>query len=344
MKKCEPLTEFDIITRYFSDIGTTVDAFTFTSENPTDYNTSQKSRLIKGVGDDCALLSLAEDQHLALSIDTLVAGRHFPINANPYELAQRALAVSVSDLAAMGATPLAFTLALTLPKIDNEWLQGFSDGLRRAANEYTIALIGGDTTQGPLALSVQVHGSVAKQKALTRSAAKLGDSIFVSGTVGDAAAALAVIEKNLNVDDLQRQYFLSRYYQPQARIKLGESLVGIANAAIDVSDGLLADLAHIAKASHLAARVNSCRVPISPQLSAVVNEEQALEYALTGGDDYELCFTVCADRRQQVLDISVSLGLSISEIGKMVAGQGVSCVDKQGDEISFTRLGYQHFQ
>lgn len=336
MNRQQSLTEFDLIARYFSDIGFSAN------------NTQQKhSTIALGVGDDCALLSLAVDQQLALSIDTLVAGRHFPVDAPAEQLAWRALAVSVSDLAAMGATPVAFTLALTLPDINMDWLQSFSDGLRAAADFYGIALIGGDTTQGPLAISLQVHGSVACGAALTRSAATAGDCIFVSGSLGDAAGALAVIEKNgagsqSTTED--EDYLLSRYYRPEARIELGRALLAHAHAAIDISDGLLADLGHIAKASGLAARVDSWKVPVSKQLSGIVSRQQALEYALTGGDDYELCFTAPMQQRQSILALADRLNIAINEIGEMTAGSGVRCIDQQNDELVFTHSGYQHFQ
>lgn len=332
MTKQQSLTEFDVIGQFFSGIG-------FTSSAAT----AADSVIELGMGDDCALLSLAAGQQLALSIDTLVAGRHFPHHAPADELAWRALAVSVSDLAAMGAKPLAFTLALTLPAIKLSWLQAFSNGLRAAADFYRIALIGGDTTQGPLSISLQVHGSVAAGTALNRAGAQAGDSIFVSGSLGDAAAALALLNKN-TVTDAAEKYLLARYYRPQARIELGLELVSLANAAIDISDGLLADLEHIAKASGLAARVDSWKVPLSSELNAIVSPEQALHYALTGGDDYELCFTAAAEQRQSILALSDRVGVAITEIGSLLPGAGVSCLNQQGDQLDFDQLGFQHFQ
>ena len=331
MSDAGQLSEFDIIARYFCGI----DGGTKSS--------ADSSHVALGIGDDCALLSLPVDQQLALSIDTLVSGRHFPDDANPYQLAQRALAVSVSDLAAMGAKPVAFTLALTLPKVDTEWLEGFSRGLCLAAEQYGIPLIGGDTTQGSLCLSLQVHGSVASQTVLKRSAAQPGDAIFVTGTVGDAAAALAVIENRLTVNTQQREFLIQRFYQPIARIDVGRGLLGVANAAVDISDGLLADLGHIAKASQLAAVINVDRLPLSVVIKQVVEKPQALAYALSGGDDYELCFTVPQANIAQVKKLSQQLSLPITEVGVIEAGSGVRCINNDGSNVAISATGYQHF-
>ena len=321
------LTEFDIIARYFADID----------------GAGHQPSVALGIGDDCAILSLAANQQLAFSIDTLVSGRHFPDDADPYQLGQRALAVAVSDLAAMGAKPLAFTLALTLPSVDSQWLDDFSRGLRLAAGQYKIPLIGGDTTQGPLTITLQVHGSLCSQAVLKRSAAQPGDAIFVTGTVGDAAAALAVIEGRLVVDQQQHEFLMQRFYQPTARIEVGQSLLGVANAAVDISDGLLADLAHIATASKLAAMINVDQLPLSAVMKQVIAKPQALAYALKGGDDYELCFTVARDNITQIKTLAQRLSLPITEVGIMAAGSGVSCVDDHGDDVVIDIAGYQHF-
>lgn len=296
-----------------------------------------------GIGDDCALLEVPVGHQLAISIDTLVAGRHFPLDAAADDIAYRALAVSVSDLAAMGARPLAFTLAVTLPSIDTDWLAAFRRGLCKAADTYQMPLIGGDTTQGPLTITIQVHGSVAGGSVLTRAGAKVGDLICVSGTLGDAAAALACLGNQITADDKSREYLLSRFYQPDARIELGVALQGIANAAIDISDGLLADLQHITNASKVAATIYSQNLPLSHSVSSIVEDTKAIEYALAGGDDYELCFTVPADKYSEVLALSESLGLSVCQIGEIVEGQGVQCLNQEGEVITLENIGYQHF-
>lgn len=321
------LAEFDLIERFFAGVG------------PLD----KTAAVTLGMGDDCALLSMDGDDLLALSIDTLVAGRHFPLDADAADLAQRALAVTVSDLAAMGATPVAFTLAITLPSIDTQWLQAFSDGLRLAANSYAIPLIGGDTTQGPLTITLQAHGRVAVSSVLKRSGAMAGDSIYVSGTLGDAAAALAVIEHRLSVSDAERDYLLGRFYRPVARIGLGQSLLGLASSAIDISDGLMGDLQHIAKASQLSARIECEQLPLSAVLQAVVSREQAIQYALSGGDDYELCFTAPPQHHRQLMALSSQLGIAVSRIGQVSNGEGVECVDARGQVVPLAKPGYRHF-
>ncbi|MFA7552601.1 MAG: thiamine-phosphate kinase [Spongiibacteraceae bacterium] len=324
------LTEFELISRYFSSIG---------------YNSSNTARsaIDLGIGDDCAILSIPPGQRLALSIDTMVAGRHFPEDAAPYDIGQRLLAVSISDLAAMGAKPLAFTLALTVPQVDPQWLEQFSRGLSDAAAVYAIPLIGGDTTQGPLTLSVQVHGSVPINTALLRSGAQIGDAIFVSGCLGDNAAALAMIQGRLEVNEQQRQFLQSRFYQPRARVELGQQLLAIATSAVDISDGLLADLGHICKASAVAARIEQSKLPISIVVTEVACDD-ALGYALTGGDDYELCFTAAKNKREAIAACSQLLNIPITEIGEITAGSGVSCVDGQGTIVVPEKAGYVHFQ
>jgi len=317
-------SEFDIINRYFSGIGA-----------------AHGDAVVLSGGDDCALITLGNDQQLALSIDTLVAGRHFPADAEAGDIAQRALAVAISDLAAMGATPIAFTLAITLPSYDRDWLTAFSNGLSSSANHYRIPLIGGDTTAGPLSLTLQVQGTVPRGAALRRSGARVGDGIYVSGFLGDAAAALDMLQGRLSVVD-RDSYFHRCFYRPQARLQLGQQLLGRAHAAIDISDGLLADAGHIASASGVGLCLNAGQLPLSPALQGLVENQcitaqQALSYALTGGDDYELCFT--APRR----DFAPVAGVAVVEIGQVVAGEGVQCLDSNGSALDFSRRGYQHF-
>lgn len=324
------LSEFGLITRFFSDISPPL--------------TAQTSSVELGVGDDCALLNIAAGQQLALSIDTLVAGRHFPIDADSADIAHRALAVSISDLAAMGATPLAFTLAISLPEADFNWLRGFSHGLKEAAGRYRIPLIGGDTTRGPLAITLQVHGTVPAGNSLQRSGAGVGDSIYASGYLGDAAAALAVLNTSCEVGAEEQQYFLTRFYQPAARLSLGQRLLGIASAAIDISDGLLADLGHIVTASKVGATVYSRRLPISPVMTASVESRQALMYALTGGDDYELCFTVPPSKVAMVNTIAEQLNIPLTHIGEITEGDKITCLDHNNKAIDLNSAGYQHFR
>ena len=324
-----PLSEFSLIERYFANLSR---ARVFSSE-----------RIDLGVGDDCCLLNIPDDQQLALSIDTLNANVHFPAEARAELIAQRVLAVSVSDLAAMGATPLAFSLALSLPESNESWLQGFSEGLSQAAEHYEIALVGGDTTKGPLSITVQVKGLVPKGQALKRSGANVGDLIYVTGSLGDAAAALAFMQGQLAIAKASQQYFKQRYYQPSARINVGQSLHQLATAAIDISDGLVADVSHIAKASGVGAVIKSHLLPLSFELREACDESQAIPLALSGGDDYELCFTMAPEDSAQVLELAELLDVPITEIGEIVAGEAVQCIDEQGRPLALNKTGYQHF-
>jgi|TARA_B110000908_G_scaffold170098_1_gene228717 thiamine-monophosphate kinase len=331
MTESGKLTEFELIARYFSDVGCSAK--------------SAINAVPLSIGDDCALISVPPGQELAISIDTLVAGCHFPEDASPYDIGQRVLAVSVSDLAAMGASPLAFTLALTLPEVDQDWLSGFSQGLRKAADHYGMPLIGGDTTRGPLTLTVQVHGAVESGRALRRSGAHIGDSVFVTGTLGDAAAALAMIQQRLAVtSEEDKSFLLSRFYCPEARVKLAGELLVCASAAIDISDGLLADLGHLCRSSAVAAKIYSQRLPLSSVLDSLVAKQQSIDYALTGGDDYELCFTAAPAVRKHIEALSQQCGIPITEIGEIIAGDHVVCVGPDGVDLAIHKAGYQHFR
>ena len=323
------VSEFELIARYFSDIG--------------QVQPSANNPVILAGGDDCALLEVPQGHQLALSIDTLNSGVHFPVDANPHDIAQRCLAVAVSDLAAMGAKPLAFTLSLCMPSIEENWLQHFSAGLKKAAKLYGITLIGGDTTKGPLSLAVQVHGVLPSHQAIRRSGADVGDCIFVTGSLGDAAAALALINGQLRANRQQQKFLLSRFYQPQARVDIGESLRGTATAAIDISDGLLADLGHILKASGVGAELYCADLPKSATLQSVCPDDDALRYALTGGDDYELCFTVSPNRREHINELAEMLDVAITEVGRIVMGDALQCLDQKGQVVDFQTMGYQHF-
>lgn len=334
MNNQQNLTEFEVISRYFSGI--------------TSASLSSNLSIDLSVGDDCALLSIPEGQRLALSVDTLVAGRHFPITANPNDIAQRAVAVAISDLAAMGAQPLAFTLALTLPTVDNQWLEGFSSGLRQAAAYYQIPLIGGDTTCGPLTITLQVHGLVPVDGGLLRSGAQVGDTIFVTGCLGDAAAALALIEPQpeqpLHLNTEQQQYLYSRFYTPQIRVDFGQRILTLAHAAIDISDGLLADLGHICTASGVGAIINIEDIPLSTVLATAMTRASAVNYALTGGDDYELCFTAAANQQAKLMGYAKEGDLPITAIGRIVEGDnGIICIGENNHQCEFEVTGYQHF-
>ena len=293
-----------------------------------------------GIGDDCALLSVAPGEQLAISTDTLVAGVHFPDVCDPFLLGQRALGVSASDLAAMGAKPLAFTLALTLPEVSAAWLQAFARGLNLMAQDCSMRLIGGDTTRGPLSLTVTVLGSVPAGQALTRSGARSGDLLCVGGSLGDGAGALPLVLNQRSTQASTTQALLARYWSPQPQLALGQALRGKATSALDSSDGLLADCGHIALASGVRLLVERDKVPMSDALLAFFGADEALNAALSGGDDYRLAFTL----PPSLLADLIATGWPIFVIGRVVEGQGVTLIDDQGQDVTPLTRGYQHFR
>ena len=314
--------EFALIEKYFTGIGRSPNV---------DLN----------VGDDCALLAPPSGQQLAISVDTLVANVHFPAEADPALIAHKALRSNLSDLAAMGAEPLAFTLALTLPSSDERWLAEFSRGLRACAEEFGIALIGGDTTRGPQhVITIQVLGLIPNGTALLRSGARPGDAIFVTGTLGDARAALACLTIAENTLGEDQRYFLQRYYTPAPRVELAQALRGIASAAIDISDGLSADLGHILACSGVGARIETEKLPLS---SALRKLPHALPYALHGGDDYELCFTADKNRTVDIVALAQQCATSITQIGEIGAEPGLLARTANGDWQPIATAGYTHF-
>nr|WP_276583614.1 thiamine-phosphate kinase [Pseudomonas sp. RIT-PI-S] len=293
-----------------------------------------------GIGDDCALLAPPPGEQLAVSTDTLVEGVHFPHDPPPLALGQRALAVAASDLAAMGAAPLGFTLALTLPQVDASWLQAFAEGLDAMALACGLQLVGGDTTRGPLSLTVTVFGTVPAGLALTRAGARPGDLLCVGGTLGDAAGALPLVLGQRSAPAALSEPLLARYWAPQPQFSLGLALRGLASAALDISDGLLADCGHISAASGVALQIEQSRVPLSDALQAFAGAPAAMQAALAGGDDYRLAFTLPA----MYLPRLRQLGHEPSVIGKVVAGSGVYLIDDAGRDITPRQRGYQHFQ
>lgn len=300
------------------------------------------SGVVLGIGDDCALLQMPEGKQLAVSTDTLVADVHFPANADAEDIAERALRVNLSDLAAMGAEPLWFTLALTLPEVNEDWLRSFSRGLFRAAGESGCALVGGDTTAGPLSITLHVMGAVAPHLALRRDGASPGDFVLVTNYLGDGAAALAVIQDRLQLADEYADYLRARFYRLQPRLAEAKLIRGLASAALDISDGLVADLGHICRASDLGAVIDVESLPLSPALLALDNLDQARQWALSGGDDYELCFTVPAEHMPEVAMLIAEGKLRATVIGELHAGSGVVC-ELNGAAFNLSRQGYQHF-
>ncbi|HTN93134.1 MAG TPA: thiamine-phosphate kinase [Gallionella sp.] len=317
------MTEFDLIHRYF------------TRATPS---------VLLGVGDDAALLQVDDRNVLAVSCDMLVSGTHFSPDADPFMLGHKTLAVNLSDMAAMGAAPRWAMLALALPEADETWLEKFSAGFFALAQQYRVELIGGDTTRGPLNLCVTIFGEVPPQQALRRDGAEPGDEVWVSGQLGDAALALAHLQGLILLNDIEMAACAPALHQPQPRVALGLALRGIANSAIDISDGLLADLGHILDASQLAARLDFSSLPISPVLRAHLQHPLAKQCVLSGGDDYELCFTAPSAHHAVISDISARLKLPLAHIGTIVDGLGCVVLDDAGNPINMEAAGYDHFR
>lgn len=324
------IDEFGLISRFFDDVGV------------FDESSYDSPVIPLGVGDDCAILRSPPGHEICLSIDTLVSGVHFPESITPFHLGYRSLAVSLSDLAAMGAKPVAFTLALTLPESDPEWLADFSRGLSQLANQYQIRLIGGDTTKGPLTVSIQVHGLVPIDQAIKRSGAQEGDLICVSGSLGAAGAALNFLHLEPEITSIRAsvRHLLEHYFCPQPKIELGCLLRGHATAAIDISDGLLADFNHIADSSKVGGIFYEEQIPYSEMLLSEVGSE-ALSLALAAGDDYELCFCLPASCYEQLKQDD--LFKSVSVVGVVTRELGLKMRGKDGTERILSPKGYTHF-
>ena len=303
-------------------------------------------RAVQGIGDDCALIQPAAGQQLAISCDMLVEGRHFLSTVDPARLGHKALAVNLSDLAACGARPVAFTLALALPRVDASWLEGFSHGLLALADAHECELIGGDTTQGPLNVSITVMGEVPPQQALLRHAAQAGDDLYISGTVGDARLALDVFRGHLSVPGEVFERARERMERPTPRVALGQALREVAHAAIDVSDGLLGDLGHILKRSGVGAVVETGwlqgSAAVSPDL-LTLPWQRRLDFALAGGDDYELLFTAPVQHRERVHALASDCEVPVTRIGRITAESGLRLLDSQGQPITRRSSSFDHF-
>jgi len=317
------LSEFDLINRYFN--------------RPTRHT-------VLGVGDDAALLAVTAGHELVASTDTMVEGVHFFPDVEPDSLGHKALAVNLSDLAAMGATPKWAMLVLTVPNADEAWLDGFARGFFALATEHDVDLVGGDTARGPRNICVQIMGEVPHGRALRRDGAKVGDDVWVSGHVGDAAAAVAHLKGDLRLRGSSLAHCLARLNRPAPRVALGRMLVGAANSAIDISDGLVADLGHICERSGVGAVIEFAAVPCSAELMPLREQALVTRAILTGGDDYELCFTAVAGRRSEIEALSGQAGLALSRAGRIVTGKGVVVVDQTGKSMSVKDGGFDHFR
>ncbi len=323
-------SEFDIIKTYFTHIG----------ESPDWLDT--------GIGDDAAILHTHPQEQLLISIDTLNAGVHFADDTPPENIAYKALAVNISDIAAMGGQPTWFTLALSLPEVDHGWLKNFCSGLLEVATKYNLKLIGGDTTRGPLSITIQIAGVVPKGKALYRSGAETGNDIYVTGTLGDAAAGLILQQQHLKGYNSQQQILIKSLHRPSPRVEVGRALRELVTACIDVSDGLAGDLGHILEASstsenRLGAELNLTLIPLSESLQqSGLGLDMQNELALQGGDDYELCFTAPPSEQTAIETISQQADCRISKIGTTILEPGLFIIDK-GQRKAIMKKGFDHF-
>lgn len=325
-------TEFDVIRRYFS--------------RPI-------RNALLGPGDDAALIRCTAGMDLAVSVDTLVVGRHFFPDADPTTLGHKVLAVNLSDMAAMGAQPRWITLSLTLPETlaqDDDWLQAFADGFFTLANQHQVELIGGDTTAGPLSVGVQIIGETAQDKAIRRNGAQLGDDIWVSGHLGNAALALQYLRQRVTLTEQEAADCLPALHTPTPRVALGSALVGLAHSAIDISDGLSADLGHILDQSGVAATLYFDAIPRSPALANKLKTKNenaiqkiAMDCLLSGGDDYELCFTVPERKRDAIMQLAQQQNILLTRIGKIRAGSGLTLLSADGNPLILEKKGYDHF-
>ncbi|MBU2278938.1 MAG: thiamine-phosphate kinase [Gammaproteobacteria bacterium] len=317
--------EFELIAQCFSQAG------------------RSRADVVIGVGDDGAVVQVRDGFDLVVTTDTMVEGVHFFPDVDPRALGHKLVAVNVSDLAAMGAEPAWLSLAITLPKVDDSWLQAFAEGLSETADYYNCQLIGGDTTRGPLTLTVIAKGLVPRGKVLTRSGAKVGDYIYVTGTLGDAALGLKLVQEQVEVSKKHRAHILQRFHYPTARVALGQALRTIASSCMDISDGLCGDLPHILNRSKVGAIVDVCKIPMSQALKDSCDWQSALQCALSGGEDYELVFTVPENKRGSLEVLLSPYGVPMSCIGR-ITGLAGKLELKQGDQpFVYQHSGYQHF-
>ena len=318
------LTEFDLIRQYF------------------DRKINIPKNVRQGIGDDAAIISIPDGMELVLSMDTLVQDVHFHSNTTPEDLGFKSLAVNLSDLAAMGAKPCWATLSLTIPEADQTWVERFSNGFFELADRIPVALIGGDLNKGPLSVTVQVHGLLPAGQATLRRGAEPGDLIYVSGQPGEAGLGLRLLKGVINIPEAYHDKVLEKLHRPEPRIALGIKLLHIAHSAIDISDGLIADLDHMLEASQCGAMIKLDTLPLSGAFDDINNIEEAWEIVLTSGDDYELCFTVNEDQRE-IIENETGIDIPLTCIGRIVSEQGLKLIRSDGLPFELTGSGYRHF-
>jgi thiamine-monophosphate kinase len=320
------LSEFEIIRRFF---------------------THPARGAVLGVGDDAAIVRAHRGMELLVSADMLVSGRHFFPGADPAQLGHKSLAVNLSDMAAMGAAPRWATLSIALPRVDARWLKAFMGGFMRLARRHRVDLVGGDTTRGPLTICVQIIGEAPAGSALRRDGARAGDDVWVSGTLGDAALALAARNGRIRLATGERRQLERKLHAPAPRVALGAALRGVARSAIDVSDGLIADLGHVCERSGVAAAIESARIPLSTIVKSKINQIDTIKAVLSGGDDYELVFSAGRARRDTIARLALRLRLKLTCIGKIIRRRRkaplVTVLDASGRPLPLGQTGYKHF-
>ena len=318
------LSEFDLIRQYFDRV------------------LKETGNLRQGIGDDAAIISVPDGMELALSMDTLVQDVHFHANTRPEDVGYKSLAVNLSDLAAMGAEPRWVTLSLTVPEADQTWLEQFSQGFFELADRIPVILIGGDLNKGPLSVTVQVHGLLPAGLAILRKGATPGDLVYVSGHPGEAGLGLRLLKNMIDIPGTYHDKVLERLHRPDPRIALGIKLRDYAHSAIDISDGLIADLGHMLDASQCGAMINLEALPLSGAFDGINNIEDAWEIVLTSGDDYELCFTINEDQKE-ILENNSGIDTPLTCIGKIVSKPGLKLIRSDGTKLNFQGSGYRHF-
>jgi len=319
------LSEFELIKKYFQNLA---------HEDPS----------VKcGIGDDAAIIQIPQDMQVVLSIDTMLEDTHFPAETTPYDIGYKALAVNLSDMAAMGALPKWALLSISLPENDESWLKEFATGFLELARHHSISLIGGDMSRGPLSITVQIQGLVPTNTALMRDGAQKGDHIYVTGTLGDAGVGLDIVSGKLSIRERHKMFFLNRFNRPEISIGAGIRLRNIASSAIDVSDGLIADLGHILESSHVGAEIEMDKIPLSEAMQQCINATTAWNYALTSGDDYRLCFTAPSEMQEKITNLLKDINVSVSCIGKIKGETGLQLKIPEGTSFEPSGKSYEHF-
>ena len=318
------LSEFEIIEQYFRDL------------------TGNDDQVVLGIGDDAAVIAVPPGRQLVTSVDTLVGGVHFFFDTHPMDIGYKSLAVNLSDLAAMGATPRWCLLSLSMQHQKQAWLEYFAQGFAAVAKEYNVSLVGGDLSRGLLSITVQVMGLVDEDRFLTRAGANAGDLIYISGTLGGPALAIKSLQSERDQYPPASEQSMRRLNRPEPRIELGKALAGIASACIDISDGLTADLGHILKQSGKGAEVNVAKIPVSEDVQQTEDPNRLYQLVLAGGDDYELCFTVPEDQVGELDAIQSSHEIALTCIGRVMDGTTIKWIREAGSEIAIPEQGYEH--